>query len=163
METNKRKLLQCSSAISHISCAYRSDFAGRGGDSHAPDRQTLTIYDLGNKFIAYSCVLNDVVDVLAEWGSLYVLTRNGLMHALHEKDTQTKLEVLCALNTSSQVSVDTQYTESCCNIVVAEVFKMRNCWYGWQNHIWNWLCCFHLFHWINVYVLSVYRCVVDFK
>ncbi|KAM3922693.1 vacuolar protein sorting-associated protein 11 homolog [Leptodactylus fuscus] len=76
----------------------RSDFAGRGADSHAPDRQTLTIYDLGNKLIAYSCVLNDVVDVLAEWGSLYVLTRDGLLHALHEKDTQTKLEMLFKKN-----------------------------------------------------------------
>lgn len=32
------------------------------------------------------------MDVLAEWGSLYVLTRDGRVHALQEKDTQTKLE-----------------------------------------------------------------------
>jgi len=32
------------------------------------------------------------VDVLAEWGSLYVLTRDGKIHVLQEKDTQTKLE-----------------------------------------------------------------------
>ncbi|KAG8569456.1 hypothetical protein GDO81_014420 [Engystomops pustulosus] len=76
----------------------RSDFAGRSVDSHAPERQTLTIYDLGNKLIAYSCIMNDVVDVLAEWGSLYVLTRDGLVHALHEKDTQTKLEMLFKKN-----------------------------------------------------------------
>ncbi|XP_075696250.1 vacuolar protein sorting-associated protein 11 homolog [Rhinoderma darwinii] len=76
----------------------RTDFAARGGDSGAPDRQTLTVYDLGNKLIAYSCVLHDVVDVLAEWGSLYVLTRDGLLHALHEKDTQTKLEMLFKKN-----------------------------------------------------------------
>ncbi|KAG9482527.1 hypothetical protein GDO78_011285 [Eleutherodactylus coqui] len=76
----------------------RSDFAVRGGDNHAPERQTLTVYDLGNKLIAYSCFLNDVVDVLAEWGSLYVLTRDGLLHALHEKDTQTKLEMLFKKN-----------------------------------------------------------------
>lgn len=30
--------------------------------------------------------------MLAEWGSLYVLTRDGRVHALQEKDTQTKLE-----------------------------------------------------------------------
>ncbi|XP_068096951.1 vacuolar protein sorting-associated protein 11 homolog isoform X1 [Hyperolius riggenbachi] len=76
----------------------RSDFAGRPGDGPAGDRQTLTIYDLGNKLIAYSCTLTDVVDVLAEWGSLYVFTRDGLLHALHEKDTQTKLEMLFKKN-----------------------------------------------------------------
>lgn len=32
------------------------------------------------------------MDVLAEWGSLYVLTRDGKIHVLQEKDTQTKLE-----------------------------------------------------------------------
>lgn len=79
--------------LSHMCFTCRSDFAARSGDTHAPDRQTLTIYDLGNKLIAYSCTLTEVVDVLAEWGSLYVLTRDGLLHAFHEKDTQTKLEV----------------------------------------------------------------------
>lgn len=45
-----------------------------------------------NKFIAYSSIFDDIVDVLAEWGSLYVLTRDGKIHVLQEKDTQTKLE-----------------------------------------------------------------------
>ncbi|NP_001120879.1 vacuolar protein sorting-associated protein 11 homolog [Xenopus tropicalis] len=76
----------------------RLEFAGRAGDSQAMDRQTLTIYDLSNKLIAYSSAFTEVVDVLAEWGSLYVLTRDGLLHALHEKDTQTKLEMLFKKN-----------------------------------------------------------------
>ncbi|KAM5132463.1 vacuolar protein sorting-associated protein 11 homolog [Mantella aurantiaca] len=76
----------------------RPDLAARSGDSQVPDRQILTIYDLGNKLIAYSCILTEVVDVLAEWGSLYVLTHDGLLHAFHEKDTQTKLEMLFKKN-----------------------------------------------------------------
>ncbi|KAL7981664.1 hypothetical protein Chor_005752 [Crotalus horridus] len=68
----------------------KSEFPG--GDPQNSDKQILNIYDLGNKFIAYSSVFDDVVDVLAEWGCLYVLTRDGKLHVLQEKDTQTKLE-----------------------------------------------------------------------
>ncbi|XP_065425258.1 vacuolar protein sorting-associated protein 11 homolog isoform X2 [Chrysemys picta bellii] len=70
----------------------KSEFAG--SDAQNSDKQILNVYDLCNKFIAYSSVFDDVVDVLAEWGSLYVLTRDGKIHALQEKDTQTKLEAL---------------------------------------------------------------------
>ncbi|KFO31059.1 Vacuolar protein sorting-associated protein 11 like protein [Fukomys damarensis] len=55
----------------------KSEFTSR--DSQSSDKQILNIYDLCNKFIAYSAVFEDVVDVLAEWGSLYVLTRDGRM------------------------------------------------------------------------------------
>ncbi|XP_051902199.1 vacuolar protein sorting-associated protein 11 homolog isoform X3 [Hippocampus zosterae] len=62
------------------------------------DKQLLTVYDLDNKFIAYSALFDDVIDVVAEWGSFYVLTRDGKMHILQEKDTQTKLEMLFKKN-----------------------------------------------------------------
>lgn len=74
----------------------KSEFTSRL--SQSSDKQILNIYDLCNKFIAYSAVFEDVVDVLAEWGSLYVLTRDGRVHALQEKDTQTKLEMLFKKN-----------------------------------------------------------------
>ncbi|XP_036179944.1 vacuolar protein sorting-associated protein 11 homolog isoform X1 [Myotis myotis] len=74
----------------------KSEFTNR--DSQSSDKQILNIYDLCNKFIAYSAVFEDIVDVLAEWGSLYVLTRDGRVHALQEKDTQTKLEMLFKKN-----------------------------------------------------------------
>nr|XP_014429431.1 vacuolar protein sorting-associated protein 11 homolog isoform X2 [Pelodiscus sinensis] len=74
----------------------KSEFAG--SDAQNSDKQILNVYDLCNKFIAYSSVFDDVVDVLAEWGSLYVLTRDGKIHVLQEKDTQTKLEMLFKKN-----------------------------------------------------------------
>ncbi|XP_058050899.1 vacuolar protein sorting-associated protein 11 homolog [Ahaetulla prasina] len=74
----------------------KSEFTG--GDPQNSDKQILNIYDLGNKFIAYSSVFDDVVDVLAEWGCLYVLTRDRKLHVLQEKDTQTKLEMLFKKN-----------------------------------------------------------------
>ncbi|KAJ7416993.1 vacuolar protein sorting-associated protein 11 [Willisornis vidua] len=45
-----------------------SEFAGN--EAQNSDKQVLNIYDLCNKFIAYSSVFEDIVDVLAEWGSL---------------------------------------------------------------------------------------------
>ena len=33
----------------------------------------VTVYDIQNKFIAYSAPYPDVIDVMCEWGSLYIL------------------------------------------------------------------------------------------
>ena len=37
------------------------------------DMNIVTVYDINNKFIAYSAPVPDVIDVISEWGSLYVL------------------------------------------------------------------------------------------
>ncbi|KAG7273443.1 hypothetical protein CRUP_032691, partial [Coryphaenoides rupestris] len=68
----------------------KAGFASR--ETSPSEKQLLTVYDLDNKFIAYSAAFDDIIDVLAEWGSFYVLTRDGKMFVLQEKDTQTKLE-----------------------------------------------------------------------
>lgn len=69
----------------------RTEFGSR--ENSPADKQLLTIYDLDNKFVAYSASFDDVIDVVAEWGSFFILTRDGKMFVLQEKDTQTKLEV----------------------------------------------------------------------
>ncbi|XP_062869801.1 vacuolar protein sorting-associated protein 11 homolog [Trichomycterus rosablanca] len=74
----------------------KPDFGSR--ETSPTEKHVLTIYDLDNKFIAYSAAFGDIVDVLAEWGSFYVLTRDGKMFMLQEKDTQTKLEMLFKKN-----------------------------------------------------------------
>ncbi|XP_041030262.1 vacuolar protein sorting-associated protein 11 homolog isoform X2 [Carcharodon carcharias] len=68
----------------------KTDFVG--GNEQSSEKQILTIYDLDNKFIAYTAAFDDIVDVLSEWGSLYVLTSDRKISILQEKDTQTKLE-----------------------------------------------------------------------
>ncbi|MGH0129778.1 UNVERIFIED_CONTAM: hypothetical protein FKN15_059462 [Acipenser sinensis] len=70
--------------------AQLSEFGSR--EASPSEKQLLTVYDLDNKFIAYSAAFDDVIDVLAEWGSLYILTRDRRLCVLQEKDTQTKLE-----------------------------------------------------------------------
>ncbi|XP_048417987.1 vacuolar protein sorting-associated protein 11 homolog isoform X2 [Stegostoma tigrinum] len=69
-----------------------------GGNEQSSEKQILTIYDLDNKFIAYTAAFDDIVDVLSEWGSLYVLNSNRKISVLQEKDTQTKLEMLFKKN-----------------------------------------------------------------
>ncbi|CAH1772502.1 unnamed protein product, partial [Owenia fusiformis] len=58
----------------------------------------VTVYDIQNKFIAYSAPIPDVIDVLCEWGSLFVLAGDRKLYHLQEKDTQTKLEMLFKKN-----------------------------------------------------------------
>ena len=44
----------------------------RGGQNL--DMNTVTVYDIQNKFIAYSAPYPDVIGVVSEWGSLYILS-----------------------------------------------------------------------------------------
>ncbi|XP_022091158.1 vacuolar protein sorting-associated protein 11 homolog isoform X2 [Acanthaster planci] len=59
---------------------------------------TVTVYDIQNKFIAYLAPVPEVLDVFQEWGSLYVLGGDRKLYHLQEKDTQTKLEILFKKN-----------------------------------------------------------------
>ena len=51
----------------HFVIAFR-----RGGQNL--DMNTVTVYDIQNKFIAYSAPYPDVIGVVSEWGSLYILS-----------------------------------------------------------------------------------------
>uniref|UniRef100_T1ISE0 Vacuolar protein sorting-associated protein 11 homolog n=1 Tax=Strigamia maritima TaxID=126957 RepID=T1ISE0_STRMM len=66
--------------------------SGSGGQSLAMN--IVTVYDIQNKFIAYSAPLPEVIDVVSEWGSLYVLGGDKKLYHLQEKDTQSKLDML---------------------------------------------------------------------
>ena len=72
-------------------------------------RCTVSVYDLKNKFVAFTLVPQSggqrrgggtaqrspvVLDILSEWGAIFVLTQNHVMYQLVEKDTATKLEHL---------------------------------------------------------------------
>lgn len=60
---------------------------------------SLTIYDIQNQFIAFTATFSSqVTEVLHEWGSLYVLTKDNKLYRLDENDTQTKLETLFKKN-----------------------------------------------------------------
>ena len=55
--------------------------------------------------------------MVAEWGSLFVLTADGGLLQLEEKDTQTKLDTLFKKNLYS-VAINLARTQQCENAVV---------------------------------------------
>eukprot|EP00808_Paulinella_micropora_P031042 g83159.t1 len=63
-----------------------------------PKKNTLTIYDLKNKFIAYAAKVETVVEVVAEWGALFILTASQKCYQLTEKDLASKLQMLYRKN-----------------------------------------------------------------
>lgn len=63
-----------------------------------PKKNTLTIYDLKNKFIAYAAKVETIVEVVAEWGALFILTASHKCYQLTEKDLGSKLQILYRKN-----------------------------------------------------------------
>mmetsp|Transcript_3507 Transcript_3507/g.9503 ORF Transcript_3507/g.9503 Transcript_3507/m.9503 type:complete len:1008 (+) Transcript_3507:108-3131(+) len=59
---------------------------------------SLQIYDLSNKFVAFNGSFERVTHIVAEWGSIFVLTADRRLYRLEEKDTRTKLETLFKKN-----------------------------------------------------------------
>ncbi|XP_064459798.1 vacuolar protein sorting-associated protein 11 homolog isoform X2 [Ornithodoros turicata] len=64
----------------------------------APEKTIVSVYDIQNKFVAYSAPTPGVVDVFSEWGLLFILVQDGKLYCLQEKDTQSKLELLFKKN-----------------------------------------------------------------
>jgi len=62
------------------------------------DKATVTVLDVQNKFIGFSAPVKPVLGVLAEWGSILLVTQEGKVHQLVEKDTETKLSILFKKN-----------------------------------------------------------------
>ena len=81
----------------------------------------ITIYDISNKFIAYSSPVPAIAEVISEWGSLYLLTNDGRLLYLRERDTQTKLEMLFKKNQFSlaiELAKSQQYNEDALTDIV---------------------------------------------
>jgi hypothetical protein len=70
-----------------------------GQDANNLKFNTFNIYDLKNKFIAYSeNRFQNITQVVSEWGSIFLITGDGKIFQLEEKDTQTKLDTLFKKN-----------------------------------------------------------------
>lgn len=54
----------------------------------------VTLYEPRNKFIAFTGSFEGVTHVVSEWGLVFIFTKDGRIHQLLEKDTQTKLDTL---------------------------------------------------------------------
>ena len=62
------------------------------------DKATITIFDVQNKFIGFTAPIKPILAVVSEWGSIFLVTQEGKIHQLLEKDTQSKLAVLFRKN-----------------------------------------------------------------
>ncbi|KAF8498332.1 hypothetical protein JB92DRAFT_3084586 [Gautieria morchelliformis] len=79
-------------SASHASATVRH-FAARSSTS--ADITKLTVFDIENKFVAYSgTFIEGVKDVFCEWGQIFVLSNDGKLSSLQEKPTTTKLDIL---------------------------------------------------------------------
>jgi vacuolar protein sorting-associated protein 11 len=74
--------------------------AAVGGSAQGAHKyNTFTVYDLKNKYVAYSeNRFRNITQVVCEWGSVFVFCGGGEIWRLEEKDTQTKLDTLFRKN-----------------------------------------------------------------
>jgi hypothetical protein len=62
-------------------------------------KHTLTIFDVQNKYIAYTAPFKPIKAITTEWGTLFAITEgDNKVYQLTEKDIQTKLDLLFKKN-----------------------------------------------------------------
>lgn len=87
-----------------------------------PTPNLITIYDIARKFIAFSCPIPAVNQVISEWGHLYILTADKRVCVFTECDTQTKLELLFRKNQFS-LAIDLAKAQTYSPDSLADMFK----------------------------------------
>lgn len=93
-----------------------------GETNHASlNRCSLTVYDRKNKLIAFKRAFDDVIDIVYEWGKLYVVTRKSV-ECLVEKNLDEKLNTLFNKNLY-QKALDMLLMEDPCSPKVPEYYK----------------------------------------
>ncbi|TDL21592.1 hypothetical protein BD410DRAFT_789710 [Rickenella mellea] len=71
------------------------NFVARTPVPSGTDVSKVTVFDLENKFIAYSGTFTEGVRaVVSEWGQIFILANDGKLSRLEEKPTPIKLEML---------------------------------------------------------------------
>jgi hypothetical protein len=64
----------------------------------AAELQTLAVYDTNPQLTAYSVGIPRIQCVLNEWGYIHILTGDGELHRLIEKDLHSRLHLLFRKN-----------------------------------------------------------------
>ena len=57
-------------------------------------KEKVTILDVQNRFIAGEFPIKPIIAIISEWGATFLISRDGKLKKIIEKDTQTKLENL---------------------------------------------------------------------
>ncbi|KFB46003.1 AGAP002665-PA-like protein [Anopheles sinensis] len=77
---------------------YRSHLLVVMRSPRSPGGYNLTVIDIQNKFIVFTSPIEEVVAILTEFGTCYILTEGKQILHLDEKDLQSKLNVLFKKN-----------------------------------------------------------------
>ena len=73
---------------------------------------TVSIYDIENRYVGFSGSFSNVVSVVCEYGSVFVLANKGeQLFQLTEKDTQSKLDILFKKNEIIKGALEEGVTE----------------------------------------------------
>jgi tetratricopeptide (TPR) repeat protein len=91
-------------------------------DRKQPGKNTINIYDLANQLIAFNGKFENVVDVVYEWATLFVISKSGQMVRLLEKDLSKKIDMLFKRNLYS-VAINLARAQKLSNRDVAEIYK----------------------------------------
>lgn len=72
------------------------DFSNNLTDTIVPVniKNRLTIYDIRNKYIAFSATFTSINQIFSEWGYVFILLDDGRLVQIREKDMNSKLELL---------------------------------------------------------------------
>ncbi|XP_004241840.1 vacuolar protein-sorting-associated protein 11 homolog [Solanum lycopersicum] len=67
-------------------------------DDQRTGKNTFNVYDLKNRLIAHSIVVNDVSQMLCEWGNIILILEDKSTLCIGEKDMESKLDMLFKKN-----------------------------------------------------------------
>ena len=67
-------------------------------DDGIEGKEKVTILDVQNRFIAGEFPMKPVLAIVSEWGATFLISRDGKLKKISEKDTQTKLQNLINRN-----------------------------------------------------------------
>ena len=70
----------------------------QGAQPTKSEVHVLTVFDVANKFVAFTAPVKPVKALLSEWGLLFAITEDNRLFQLTEKDIQAKLELLFKKN-----------------------------------------------------------------
>lgn len=97
-------------------------------------KNTFNVYDLKNRLIAHSIVVNEVSHMLCEWGNIILLMTDKSALCIGEKDMESKLDMLFKKNLYT-VAINLVQTQQADTAATAEVLrKYGDHLYGKQDY-----------------------------
>ncbi|KAK1305633.1 hypothetical protein QJS10_CPA10g01849 [Acorus calamus] len=104
------------------------------GRDQRSGKDTFNVYDLKNRLIAHSMMVGDVMQMLCEWGNIFLIMRNKRVLCIGEKDMESKLDMLFKKNLYT-VAINLVQSQQADAAATAEVLrKYGDHLYGKQDY-----------------------------